>query len=128
MGLGDWFLISFCFFKKACKASGLQLKCNTLSIVVNLAVNKKTAWNYRRLIQRYAQLWYFSKGSRSSFSTTFYLWFLKKNVSCAIFYRLNKFHFLIAFTSWDIDQCMYCNCLLTRLWRNKLWNWPYFSN
>ena len=32
------------------------------------------------------------------------------------------------FTSWDIGQYLYCNCLFLRLWRQKLWNQPYFSN
>ena len=29
---------------------------------------------------------------------------------------------------WDIEQCVYCNCLLTRLWRHKFWNQPYASD
>ena len=29
---------------------------------------------------------------------------------------------LIAFTSWDIGQNVYYNCLLTKLWRHKIWN------
>ena len=33
-----------------------------------------------------------------------------------------------AFASWDIRQYVYCNCLLTRLWHHKFWNWPYVSN
>ena len=28
-----------------------------------------------------------------------------------MFYYLTKFHCLIAFTSWDIGQYVYCNCL-----------------
>ena len=30
--------------------------------------------------------------------------------------------------SWDIGQYVYCNGLLTRLWRHKLWHFPYLSN
>ena len=26
---------------------------------------------------------------------------------------------MVAFASWDIEQYVYCNCLLTRLWRHK---------
>ena len=54
--------------------------------------------------------------------------FLKKSISIMIFYWLTKFHCLVAFTSWDIGQYMYCNCLLTRLWRHKFWNQIYLSN
>ena len=40
----------------------------------------------------------------------------EKNVSLVIFYKLTKLHCLIAFTSQDIGQYGYYNCLLTRLW------------
>ena len=39
----------------------------------------------------------------------------KKNVSRVTYYQLTKFHCLIAFTSRDIGQYVYYNCLLTRL-------------
>ena len=39
-----------------------------------------------------------------------------------------KFHFLIVFTSWDIGEYVYYNCLLTRLWRHEFWLQPYLSN
>ena len=32
-----------------------------------------------------------------------------------------KFQYLIVITSCDIGQYVYCNCLLTRLWHQKLW-------
>ena len=35
---------------------------------------------------------------------------------------VTKFHCLIAFTSWDIGQYVYCNCLFSRMWRHKFWN------
>ena len=41
------------------------------------------------------------------FSTIFCVRFFEKNVSCAIFYQLTKFHSLIAFTSRDIGQYVY---------------------
>ena len=43
----------------------------------------------------------------------------KKNISLVIFYFLTKCHCLVAFTSWVIGQDIYCNCLLTRLWRHN---------
>ena len=81
------------------------------------------------MTQRYTQFWFFRKGSRNSFSTTFCVWFFNKNVSHFIFYWLTKFHCLIAFTSWDIQQYAYCNCLLTRLWSYfEFGNEQYLSN
>ena len=35
---------------------------------------------------------------------------------------MTKFHCLIAFTSRDIGQYVYCNYLLTRVWRHKFRN------
>ena len=43
-------------------------------------------------------------------------WFLKKNISLVTFYKLTKFHCLVAFTLWEIGQYVYCNDLLIRLW------------
>ena len=42
---------------------------------------KQTVQNLRLLIQRCAQSWVFRKRSGNSFSTTFCVWFFKKNVS-----------------------------------------------
>ena len=55
----------------------------------------------------------------NKFSTTFCVWFSKKNIFHVIFYQLTKFHCLIAFTSWNIGQYVYCSCLLTRVWRHN---------
>ena len=55
-------------------------------------------------------------------------WFLKKNISLVTFYYLTKFNFLVVYTLWDIGQYVYCNCLLTRMWRHKFWNQRYLSN
>ena len=68
------------------------------------------------------------KRSETSLPVSFSTWFLKKNISDAIFYYLTKFQCLVAFTSWDFGQYVYCNCLLTRLWRQQFRNWPYLSN
>ena len=67
------------------------------------------------------------KRSGTSFPGSFSAWFFKKNISLVIFYHLLKFHCLVAFTSWDIGQSVFCLltrlwCLLTRLWRQKFWN------
>ena len=68
------------------------------------------------------------KRSGTSFSITFCVWFFKKNVSHVPFYYLTKFPCLIAFTSRDIGQYVYYICLLTSLWRHKVWNWSYLFN
>ena len=54
--------------------------------------------------------------------------FFKKIISIVILYYLTKFDWLAAFTLWDIGQYVYYNCLLTRFWRHKFWNYPYLSN
>ena len=46
----------------------------------------------------------FSEESGTSSSTTFCVWFSKKNISHVILYELTKFHCLIAFTSRDLDS------------------------
>ena len=114
----------FLFFKKALyeiKASCLQFR---ISIAPNWHIIKKTLSSFRLLIQRYVQFWFFRKGSGNSFSTTFWEWFLKKNGPHVI----TKFYCLIPFTSWDIGQDVYCNYLLTRLWRHKFLDWPDLFN
>ena len=57
-----------------------------------------------------------------SLPASFSAWSLKTNISAVIFYYLTKFQCLFAFTSRDIGQYVYCNCLLTRLWSQKFWN------
>ena len=78
------------------------------------------------MIQRYAPIWFFRKGFGNSSSVKFCVLFFKKNVTPVILYQLTKFHYLIAFTSWDIGQHVYYNCLFSRLWRHKFWNKPIF--
>ena len=69
------------------------------------------------------------KRSGTSFSHPFSAWFLKENISLAIFYYLTQFNYLVTFTSWDIGQYVYWGCLLTRLWRHNFSNQPpYLSN
>ena len=69
--------------------------CNLVSIYFNspqLGIQlKKAVWNSRILIQRYAQFWFFKKGSGNSFSATFRVWFFEENVSHVIFYSWPNF-------------------------------------
>ena len=62
------------------------------------------------------------KRSGTILPVSFSVWFLKKNISLVIFYYLTKFKCLVVFTSWDIGQYVYRNCLLTSLWRHKFRN------
>ena len=82
----------------------LKLRCSLFTFISNKAFLKT------------------KKRSRTSLPALFSALYLKKNRSVIIFYYLTKFQCLVALTSWDIGQCMYCNCLLTRLWRQKIWN------
>ena len=61
------------------------------------------------------------KRSGTSLPALFSAWVLKKKVEFffVIFFYLTKFQCLVAFTSWDIGQYVYCKSLLTRLSRNK---------
>ena len=61
------------------------------------------------------------KKSGTSLPASFSAWILKKNILLVIFYYLTKFHCLVAFTTWGIGQYVYCNYLLTFLWRLKFW-------
>ena len=58
----------------------------------------QTTWFY--LIQSFTSK--SKKRSGASLPASFSAWFLKKNISVAIFYNLTKFQYLVAFTSWDI--------------------------
>ena len=49
-----------------------------------------------------------------------HVWFFKKNLSDVIFYQLSKFHCLIAFTSWDIGQYVYCNCFVSQVMTSSI--------
>ena len=63
------------------------------------------------MILIYAQLWILRKEYGTSFSTTFCVRFLDKNISQITFHWLTKFHCLIPFTSWDIEQYVHYNYL-----------------
>ena len=82
----------------------------------------QTTWFY--LISRF-----FKNKKRSGTSLpclVFWIIFEEKYFSCYIL--LIGQVSLSGFTSWDIEQYVYCNCLLTRLWRHKLWSQSYLSN
>ena len=73
----------------------------------------------------------FSKNKKRSWTSLpalFSAWFMTKYISLVIFYYLTKCYCLVAFTTWDVGQYIYCNCLLTKLWRHKFSNQPYLSN
>ena len=88
----------------------------------------KSSWS---IVSRFIQFFLFFSGLEQlklSFRPltfisfiSFSAWFFKKNISITMFFYQNKFYCLFAFTSWDIGQYMYCNCLLTRLRRHKFW-------
>ena len=61
------------------------------------------------------------KRSGTSLPASFSQWFLKKNLSLDIFDQLAKCYFLVIFTSWDVRQYVYCNCLFPRLGPHKFW-------
>ena len=87
------------------------------------------SWGISKYIEIKLQITYFyfiyssfkNKKKSGSSPASLTVWFLKKNISLVIFYYLTKCEYLVAITSWDIEQYVYCNCLLTRLWRHKLW-------
>ena len=49
------------------------------------------------------------KKSGTNFFDSFSVYFLKKNISLVKFYLPNKFHCLVAFTSWDVGKYIICN-------------------
>ena len=95
-------------------------------ITLQLGIQKKL---YKTLDNWYRDTLNFDfliKGSGNSFFTKFCVWTFTKNVSYNIL--LTKFHFLIAFTSWDIGQYWHHNCCWwASLWCQKFWNQAYLS-
>ena len=63
----------------------------------------------------------------TSLPASFLYDFWRKLFALLYFYWLTKFHCLVASTLWEIGQYIYIyhNCLITRLWRHKFWNWSY---
>ena len=54
--------------------------------------------------------------------------FLEKGVGIVFLKHFVYDYYQIAFSSPDIGQHVYWNCLLTRLWRHQFWNYPNLSN
>ena len=81
--------------------------------------NQNRAYLWINILKLYIYIFCFdfSASRGTSLPASFSAWFLNKNVSPHIFIYLTKSQYLVAFTSWDIGQYVYCNSLLTRLWR-----------
>ena len=62
------------------------------------------------------------KRSGTSLPALYSAWFFKKNLFQLIFCQLTRFHYFVAFSSWDIGQYVYCNCLFPGFWCHKFWN------
>ena len=67
---------------------------------------------------------FFKKNKRSA--TSFPASFSEKYTSCYILLP-DKTSFSDRIL-WDTGQCVYCNCLLIRMWNQNFWSWPYLSN
>ena len=71
----------------------------------------------------YVKLFYKTKNGLELVSLPYFQHdFWRKIFLFVLFYQLTKLHCLVAFSSWDIEQYVYCNSFLTRLWRQKFWN------
>ena len=99
--------------------------------------NCLSSWDYRKWLKLSCRPFAFTsykaflknkKRSGTSLPASFSAWVLKKNIFVVIFHYLTKFQCLVVFTSWNIGQYVYCNRLLTRLWRQKFWYEPYLPN
>ena len=100
------FVLILCWFEGY--QNKVEPSCSSLAFTLNKAFLKN------------------NKGS--GLPASFSAWFLKKNISLATFYWLTKFHCLVTFNSWDIEQFVYCVCLLTSLWHQKFRIWHYLSS
>ena len=54
----------------------------------------------------FTQFWFFIKGFGTSFSTTFYVWFFKNNVSHVMFYKLTKLSDCLFFLKYWTIMCI----------------------
>ena len=98
-----------------CKA--LQFTCSTM-VCIRICLNNCsvicTVILCYMLHQIHSEFWYIQNSVNSSICRYFETY--------SAFSLFIKFYCLVAFTSWDIEQYVYCNCLLTRLWRHGFWN------
>ena len=74
----------------------LKLSCRQIAFISYKAILKNKKW------------------SGTSLPASFSAWFSRRYISLGIFYYLAKFDCLDAFTSRDIGQYVYCNCLLNQ--------------
>ena len=76
-----------------------------------------------QLALSHIKLFYKIKRGLEPVSLQYFLRNFWRKIFLLIFlYWLTKFHCLVAFTSLGIVQYVYCNCLLTSLWRRNFWN------
>ena len=101
-----WNFIKFVFI--VCQVEDyrkiLKLSCKPLALKSSKAFSK----NKKRYV--------------TSLPASFLGWFLKKNISLAIFYYMTRFRCLVGFTWWGTGQYMHCNCFLTRFRGQTFWN------
>ena len=103
------------FLQKSCRKWGRETSSRPLFVflALNLTYNKSKMYKSLEYWSRdMLNFDFFQKGSGNSYFTTFYVWFL---------YPVNWPNFFV-FTSWGNGHSLYCDCLLTILWRNKFWN------
>ena len=118
----------FAFFQKSFiwgKASGHQISFNIFLYLGRPPLGHIIKTNciiFQLMIERFAVFWFLIKSSGTGFSTTFCVWLFKKHICHATFYYVTKFHCLVAFTSRDIRQYVYCSYLFPGLWCHKCWN------
>ena len=86
-----------------------------------LTYNKKTAQNFRLLIQRYDQFNFLVKGLEIV-SPPHILRMIFQGKFFSFYILLTDQVWLSDFTSWYIGQYVYCSLLFHRLWRHKFRN------
>ena len=71
----------------------------------------------------------FSEKGLGPVSPPRFVYYFSTKMFLEFYLLLTNFRSLIFFTyRYIAGQYVYYNCLLTRLWRYKTWNWPYLAN
>ena len=65
--------------------------------------------------------------SKQSSCPIFCIIFEKKYFSCYVL-LIDQVSLPGCLSSWEIGKYVYCNCLLTRLWRHEFWSYSHLSN
>ena len=119
----------FAFFQKSFiwgKASGHQISFNIFLYLGRPSFGHVIKTNYKISVYDREMccilIWFLIRSSGTGFSTTFCVWLFKKHICHATFYYVTKFHCLVAFTSRDIRQYVYCSYLFPGLSCHKCWN------